>query len=65
MMGKIEGLWVCAVCGVGKKNSGHMREHIETRLQGLTYPCKSVKNHSVHLVHLESMHQGIALLKKY
>ena len=40
MMNKIDGLWTCAVCGVGKKHPGHMREHIETHLEGLSYPCE-------------------------
>ena len=33
MMDKIGGLWTCAVCGVRKKDKGHMREHIETHLE--------------------------------
>ena len=40
MMDNIGGLWTCSVCGLGNNNSGYIREHIETHLAGLSFPCE-------------------------
>ena len=39
MMDKVDGVWTCTVCGVGKRDKGHLKEHIKTHLEGLSYPC--------------------------
>ena len=31
--------WKCTVCGKASKTRQHMRVHIETHLEGLSYPC--------------------------
>ena len=32
--------YTCKFCGKASKHPGHMREHIETHIEGLSYPCK-------------------------
>ena len=41
MMMKIDGIWTCTVCGyITKRNvKSHLREHVETHLEGVTHPC--------------------------
>ena len=40
MMVKAEnGEYYCKVCGKASKNRGHIREHVETHIEGLSYPC--------------------------
>ena len=40
MMVKAEnGEFTCKVCGKVFKTRAHMREHVETHIEGLSYPC--------------------------
>ena len=38
---KVDGVWKCLACDYtsSRSYSGHMRRHIETHLDGLSYPC--------------------------
>ena len=37
---KVDGTWRCLACDYANKHhSGHIRRHIETHLDGLSYPC--------------------------
>ena len=31
--------FTCKVCGRAFKSQSHMREHVETHIEGLSYPC--------------------------
>ena len=35
------GLKSCSVCGKTSKHNGHMREHVESHIEGLSFPCSS------------------------
>ena len=40
LMEKVEGIWTCKVCGKDTKlNTGHMKSHVETHIEGLHYTC--------------------------
>ena len=39
MMGKSDGLWECKICGRTAESRGHIREHVETHIEGMTHPC--------------------------
>ena len=40
MMEKVDGTWKCTRCGKMRKHKGTMREHIETHIDGLNFPCQ-------------------------
>ena len=39
MIEKSEGVWCCKVCGKTTINSGHIREHAETHIEGMSHVC--------------------------
>ena len=39
MIEKYDGVWICKVCGKTAANSGHLREHAETHIEGMTHVC--------------------------
>ena len=43
MMEKSDGLWECKVCGRTAESSGHIREHAETHIEGMSHPCHICK----------------------
>ena len=36
---KINGVFTCKVCGKTAKDKTHLRNHIETHMEGLSFPC--------------------------
>ena len=40
MMERVDGKWKCTRCGKMGKHKGTMREHIETHIDGLNFPCQ-------------------------
>ena len=40
MVANIDGVWTCTVCGTGSKRKMAIKEHIETHIEGLSYPCE-------------------------
>ena len=40
MMEKVDGTWKCTRCGKMCKRKGTIREHIETHIDGLNFPCQ-------------------------
>ena len=40
LMEKIDGIFHCKACGYCSLQSIHMKEHIESHIDGLSYPCK-------------------------
>ena len=34
-----DGNWKCTFCGKKSKNRGHLKEHAEVHIEGLTFPC--------------------------
>ena len=40
MMEKVDGVWKCMTCGRTDKAKGHMKEHIEIHIDGLSFPCQ-------------------------
>ena len=40
LMEKTEGRYCCKVCDYASKNTGHIREHVELHIDGLSYPCQ-------------------------
>ena len=36
---KGEGVWKCKMCEKSLKNNGHIIEHVETHIEGLSYVC--------------------------
>ena len=39
MMDYGDGRWTCNVCGLSKKAKSHIKEHVETHIEGIAYPC--------------------------
>ena len=33
--------WICTVCGKTAKTKQHMKMHVETHMEGLSYPCNN------------------------
>ena len=36
-----DGKWMCLTCGRIYKNKGHLKEHVETHIDGLKFPCQN------------------------
>ena len=59
---KVDGVWRCLVCDYSTKhNSGHVRNHVETHLEGLSYKCtlcsKEFRYRNSLLCHKSSSHK--------
>ena len=39
MIEKSDGVWKCKVCGKTSKQSGHIKEHAETHIEGMSHAC--------------------------
>ena len=39
MIEKIEGMWKCKVCGKNAAHKGHIKDHAETHLEGMSHVC--------------------------
>ena len=62
MIEKSDGLWKCYVCDRTGKNKGHIREHVEIHIEGISHTCHicnkrlsnraSLRNH-INLIHSE------------
>ena len=40
MIKKQDGFWTCLVCHYKSSKNSHLKEHVETHIKGLQYPCK-------------------------
>ena len=40
MIEKVDGVWKCMTCGRTDKLKGHMKEHVEIHIDGLSFPCQ-------------------------
>jgi len=59
LLQKCEGLWICKACGKKSKQKGHMRDHVETHIQGAytCHVCKfNSKNRKALKVHIRYKH---------
>ena len=41
MIKKQDGLWTCLVCNLRSSKNCHLKEHVETHIEGLQYPCNN------------------------
>ena len=53
--------WKCNVCGKATNNRSHIRDHVETHIQGVSYPCTqcgkvSRSGHALR-VHISAYHK--------
>jgi len=39
MIEKNEGVWTCKVCGKTAMHKGHIKEHVEIHIDGMSHPC--------------------------
>ena len=39
MIKKQDGIWTCLVCDHKSSKNCHLKEHVETHIEGLQYPC--------------------------
>ena len=37
---KVDGLFQCTICGKNFKNAGHAKEHVETHMDDIAFPCR-------------------------
>ena len=40
MIEKVDGVWKCMTCDRTDKLKGHMKEHVEIHIDGLSFPCQ-------------------------
>jgi len=63
MIEKSEGVWKCKVCGKSSKDSGNIRRHAETHIEGLSYAChicsKNYPNRNGLRVHINMIHSEL------
>jgi len=57
---KFDGAWKCKVCERTSTNSSHMREHVETHIEGISHAChicsKSYPTRHSLRVHIDKIH---------
>ena len=57
-----DGMFRCAMCSKITKNRGHLKEHIETHIEGLSFPCqyclKPCRTRASLRVHQYSAHRS-------
>merc|ERR1712179_430817 len=58
---KCDGVWKCKVCGKTSKQSGHIKEHAETHIEGMSHGCdicsKSFPNRPCLRKHKQNQHK--------
>ena len=62
MIVKQDNFWTCTVCQFKSKNICHLKEHVETHIEGLEYPCnncgKIMRSSSALRFHLKKCHKN-------
>merc|ERR1712179_186387 len=60
---KSDGAWKCKVCERTSTNSGHMREHVETHIEGISHAChicsKNFPNRNSLRGHIYKIHSDL------
>ena len=60
MIVKQDNVWTCTVCHFKSMNRGHLKEHVETHIEGLEYPCnycgKIMRSSASLRIHLRKFH---------
>ena len=60
LMEKRDGRHHCKACVYTSQNKGHIREHVELHIEGLSYPCqfcdKTFRSRNSHRVHITRRH---------
>ena len=61
MIVKQDNFWNCTVCQFKSTNRSHLKEHVETHIEGLEYPCnncgKIMRSSAAYRVHLRKFHK--------
>ena len=62
MIVKQDSFWTCTVCQFKSMNRSHLKEHVETHIEGLEYPCnncgKIMRSSATYRVHLRKFHKN-------
>ena len=62
MIVKQDNFWNCTVCQFKSTNRSHLKEHVETHIEGLEYPCnncgKIMRSSAAFRVHLKKCHKN-------
>ena len=58
---KVDGTWKCKLCGKTAIKKQHMQNHIETHLEGLSFPCdlcgKTLRSRNALFIHNTRYHK--------
>ena len=61
IISKQDNYWTCTICQFKSPARGHLREHAETHIEGLQYPCnncgKIMRSSAAYRVHLRKFHK--------
>ena len=61
MIVKQENFWTCTVCQFKSRKNCHLKEHVETHIEGLEYPCnncgKIMRSSVAYRFHLRRFHK--------
>ena len=62
MIGKEDNFWNCTVCKFKSMNRSNLKEHVETHIEGLEYPCnncgKIMRSSAAFRIHLKKFHKN-------
>ena len=63
MIEKSDGVWNCKVCGRTSTHSGHIKEHTETHIKGISHSChicsQSFPNRKCLRMHISRIHSAL------
>ena len=62
MIGKQDNFWTCTMCQFKSMNRGHLKEHVETHIEGLEFPCnyceKVMRSSNAFRQHVGKFHKS-------
>ena len=62
MIVKQDNFWTCTVCQFKSMNRGHLKEHVETHIEGLEFPCnycgKIMRSSNAFRQHVGKFHKS-------
>ena len=62
MIVKQENFWTCTVCQFKSRKISHLKEHMETHIEGLEYPCnncgKIMRTSAAFRIHFKKFHKN-------
>ena len=64
MIEKSDNLWICKVCGKTTTKKGHIQDHAESHIEGMSHPChicnKSFSNRPSLRKHIQDIHSELS-----